>query len=47
MIRRLRHAVGCFLGFHRPLGAYAPTGRTTDPLYEWRVECMWCLRRLQ
>lgn len=37
----------CRLGLHRPTFWYAPTGLNHDPLYEPRVECLWCLRRFR
>jgi len=36
----------CAVGVHRPTRWYAPTGNLVDPLYEERVECLWCLRRI-
>lgn len=46
---RLRAAFGrlaCRLGVaHRPVGWYVFV-RPSHPRYEWRVECLWCLRRL-
>lgn len=46
-LRALRRRVACALGFHRPTFWYASTGRTTDPLYEPRVECLFCSRRFR
>ena len=40
-MRRLR----CLLGWHRWTFWYAPTGNLIDPLYEPRVECLFCLKR--
>lgn len=44
-LRRTARRAACLLGLHRWTFWYAPTGLDVDPLYEPRVECLWCLKR--
>ena len=44
-VRPVLHRLACAIGLHRWTHWYAPTGRNFDPMYEERVECLWCLRR--